>query len=77
MFELKVHFDERKFRDAASKAVMESLTKHIKQQVGSLRCPTHGQAPTVHVKGHSLDNLSFEVGGCCQDLIDRVTAKLK
>ena len=58
-------------------AVLSQVTESIKKSVGSIRCKEHNQAPKIKVKGRSIDKLSFEVFGCCEDLIKQVTRKLK
>jgi hypothetical protein len=63
--------------DALEKAVLQGVSDSIKQSVGSLRCPEHGSAPKIVAKGKSVDNLSFQVSGCCQKLIDKVQSKLQ
>jgi hypothetical protein len=63
--------------DALEKAVMQSVSDSIKRSVGSLRCSEHGASPKIVCKGRDLSNLSFEVSGCCQKLMDSVKARLK
>ncbi len=65
------------FGNAIEQAVLGQIADHIKKAVGSVRCPEHHQAPKIKVKGRNLDNLSFEVSGCCEKLIEKVTQKLK
>lgn len=64
-------------QNALEKALLQSIQESIQKKVGAIRCPEHGQAPKVICKGRSLDNLSFEVSGCCQSVIDSVVAKLR
>jgi hypothetical protein len=59
------------------RAILQSVSDSIKRNVGSLRCPEHSSAPKIVVKGRDLSNLSFEVSGCCQKLMDSVKARLK
>lgn len=63
--------------DALEGAVLDSVVESIKGSVGSIKCAEHGQSPKVIVKGRNLDNLSMEVSGCCDALIEKVSAKLK
>jgi hypothetical protein len=69
--------DPSRIGDALEKAVLGKVSDHILKVLSSVRCPEHGTSPKVTVKGRSLDNLSFEMAGCCQALIDAATAKLK
>jgi hypothetical protein len=59
--------------------VLSGVAESIKSSVGSIsiRCAEHGQAPKIKIKGRNIDNLSFDVSGCCDSLINKVEAKLK
>jgi len=63
--------------DELEKAIFKQVTENIKKALSSVRCPEHGEHPNVVVKGRSMDKLNFEVHGCCQNLIDLATSKLK
>ena len=63
--------------DALRKVALEAVVEGIQKALGSVRCQEHDQSPTVKVKGSTMDDLSFEVGGCCQSLIDAVQEKLR
>lgn len=67
----------RNMKDALESAVLGEVQDSIKKSVGSIRCKEHGSAPKITVNGRNLDNLSIEVNGCCDALIEQVTAKLK
>jgi len=62
--------------EVLTKAVFTSVAEQIKSKVGSVRCPDHGQSPKIICKGKSIENLGFEVTGCCEKLIDSVKRKL-
>lgn len=63
--------------DALEKAILQEVADNVKKALSSVRCREHGERPRVKVKGRSLDSLSFEVEGCCQELIDAAGKKLK
>jgi hypothetical protein len=65
------------FQDAIEKAIYQKVVDHITSTVGDARCPEHGQQPSITVSGTSLEDLSINVSGCCQKLIDTVKDKLK
>ncbi len=65
------------FVKGIEKAVLENATDQIVKALSSVRCKEHGQQPEVIVKGETINNLSFEVKGCCQKLIDQALEKLK
>jgi hypothetical protein len=73
---IRVEYDLRQFKDSLEKAAMESIVAQAKQKVGSVRCATHGQSPTVRVEGRALNRLTFDVQGCCQTVIDQVRSRL-
>ena len=82
MVEISFEINGRKVRpnqigEALTKAVLGKVQERIKKTVGSARCPEHGSTAKITCKGRSADQLSFEVSGCCQKLIDSVKAKLK
>lgn len=54
----------------------QKVARFVEQRVGGFRCPDHDKVPTVMVGGTSLDELSFEVQGCCQKAIHLVKQKL-
>lgn len=63
--------------DALECAILQEVTQSIKKALTSIRCPMHGGCPSVKATGRSLPSLSYEVEGCCQELIDRAVEKLK
>jgi hypothetical protein len=65
------------FGNALEQAVLQQVTENIKNSLSSVRCKEHGQRPKIKVKGQKIDNLTFEVEGCCQVLIDEALRKLK
>jgi hypothetical protein len=82
MVELSFEINGRKvsrnnMKDALEVAVLENVSAQIKQKVGSIRCSEHHQSPKIKGKGRSLTNLSFEISGCCDDIMDKVKSKLK
>lgn len=65
------------FGDEIEKAIFQEIIDGMKKTLNSVRCSEHGQRPAVKVKGRDFRNLSFEVKGCCQSIIDKATEKLK
>lgn len=81
MIDLKFEINGRpanpnNFRDPLERAVIEAVTKQVRQKVGSCRCPEHGRSPTLIAKGRDLQSLSFQVKGCCDKLIEDVKRRL-
>ena len=65
------------FANAIERAIYQQVRDSVVTALRGVTCPEHGQSPAVVVKGRSMDNLAFEVSGCCQDLIDRSLRKLR
>ena len=82
MFDISFEINGKKVNpnnmaDALESAVISDIADSIKKSVGNIKCSEHGKSPKVKVKGRNLDNLSIEVNGCCDALIEKVSAKLK
>lgn len=63
-------------REALEAASLSTVSAKVEQSVSHLRYAEHGQSPKIKVKGRNLRNLSFEVSGCCPDLIEKACATL-
>lgn len=73
---VKIEIDTNGLKSAIEKAAVKAITERVKKTVGTLRCADHAKSPTVKIKGSFLKNLSFEVSGCCEELISKVKKKL-
>ena len=55
--------------------------KHIREKINnstaSIRCNEHGRQASILVKGQNLDNLDYEVSGCCEEFVKKVKKRLK
>ena len=60
-----------------NEATRKKVEEYVTKRVGGLRCPDHDEPPTVVCSGTRLDNLNFEVRGCCQKMIYTVKRKLE
>lgn len=69
--------DPNQIGNVLEKMVLQQVAENIKQSLASVCCREHGQMPNIKVKGRNFNSLSFEVEGCCQDLIDRALLKLR
>jgi len=56
---------------------LKHVREKIKASVESIRCTKHDKQLSVLVKGQSLDNLNYEISGCCEDFIKKVKKKIK
>lgn len=68
--------DPRNAGNALEGAMFSAIENVLRQNVGSCRCSEHGQAPTLTAKGRSLDQLNYEVSGCCDKVIEDVKNRL-
>lgn len=64
-------------QDALMAAVLVSVKNHVIETIGSATCPEHGGSPNITIVGNSLEDVSFNVSGCCQGLIDEVKRKFE
>lgn len=76
MLKVEIDFNLKNLKSAIEKAAVKAAKEHVTKAVGSIRCSEHNKSPTVRIKGSSLKNLSFDVSGCCEDLIAKVKKKL-
>lgn len=58
------------------KAMMKDLKDTIQKQLRGIRCPIHGQSPSVTFRGTNLKNLKGEISGCCEELVRIAGEKL-
>ena len=56
---------------------LKHVSEKIKDSVASLSCAKHHKQASILVKGQSLDNLNYEVFGCCEDFIKKIKKKIK
>ena len=69
--------DPNRIGDAQEKAMLAEVATSTKKALSSVTCPEHGQKPKVTIKGRTVDDLSWEIEGCCQALIDTAMEKLQ
>ncbi|HCH5589367.1 TPA: hypothetical protein NKZ51_004736 [Vibrio parahaemolyticus] len=74
---ISISCDVKGIKNAIEKAVLSGVVDNVKKTVGSVRCKEHGKAPKIKIEGNNLNNLSFEVDGCCEEVIEQVKKKLK
>lgn len=65
-----------KIGDALMQAVLENLSRQIKERIGSIRDPETGEFPTVVMRGNSLDDLHMHVEGS-PELIELVRRRME
>jgi hypothetical protein len=68
--------DGRKYESLAemlqaegSKLIDDTMTE-VQRAIEAQRCPLHGRGPSATMT-RSGDRISFEIEGCCDDLVER------
>ena len=62
---------------ALERAVLDQVKERIQKAVGNAICPEHGSRASIIAEGTSLNDLSFNISGCCDKLVEIVKLKLK
>ena len=55
---------------------IEAIVESVAGKVGGIKCPDHMEPPRFICSGPSFDDLSLEVEGCCDKLVDIVKGGL-
>ena len=63
----KIGFDKNKLIKAAE----EIAEKELRRRVESLRCSVHGQRATLRRTGRTHDGPTYDIGACCEPLLER------
>lgn len=76
MVKIKWDTNFQSARTQLERTVMAQIEKAAVQAIGNFKCPAHKEAGEVLLSGKSLDQLGFQVSGCCEELIAKIEAKL-
>lgn len=57
-------------------AQLQQVVDSIVDRVEDMRCPVHNEHPRFVLHGDSIEELSLEVVGCCDGLVDMVRHRL-
>ncbi|MCW8829329.1 MAG: hypothetical protein OQK94_09785 [Gammaproteobacteria bacterium] len=57
--------------------IMEQIMNNITVRMEGLVCPEHQQAPRFLCSGDSFDDLSIEVHGCCEQLVELTRQRME
>lgn len=68
--------DPTRLENEAEAAILNQIVESIVDRAGELVCPEHGESPRFVCTGPDIDNLSLEVQGCCEALVDQVQRRL-
>jgi len=70
MLQVRFSFDAREFERAVLKTAAEAVLARLRR----VRCPEHGQYASVTVSGTKVQNIKFQISGCCEALVEAATA---
>lgn len=73
---LQIRWDLEALMRTIKGAALEAGAKEVASRLSNFRCPIHGEAPTVRVKGRSESELRLSVEGCCAELERQVKEAL-
>jgi len=68
--------DPTNIKDAEIAKQLDAIVESVVDKVGDLKCPEHSEAPRFICSGPDFDDLTLEVQGCCDKLVDIVKAVL-
>jgi len=66
----------RELENRTERAVLEELAHSLRIRLVGVECAVHKQGPQITASGDVVDDLAFDLAGCCQKLIDRAVAAL-
>ena len=57
-------------------AGVEEFKAQTEQKIRELRCPRHNQAPRLQFHGSTLRDITIQLSGCCEKLIEIANQKI-
>ena len=57
-------------------AGVEEFKAQTEQKIRELRCPRHNQAPRLLFHGSTLRDITIQLSGCCEKLIEIANQKI-
>lgn len=58
------------------KQQLQTIVNSVIDRVEDMRCEEHKETPRFLLYGDTIDDLSLEVHGCCEKLVEQVNARL-
>jgi hypothetical protein len=62
--------------DDLTKSIMEEIAEDTREQLGEMRCPTHGQLPVIIIRGEDPEEIEVEIEACCRKFEEAFDARL-
>ena len=63
--------------DDVFKNALKQQLDQVRQELEKVRCPFHGKAPTIVVRGHTAEDISADVESCCEQLGQLARERMK
>ena len=76
MLAVKWEFDGDDGELAAAQTVVQRILTKYQRALSGIRCPVHGSASLLIVRGRTLEDLNLSVEPCCQALVDEANAHI-
>lgn len=57
-------------------AGVEEFKAQTEQKIREVRCPRHRQAPRLRFHGSTLRDMTIQLSGCCEKLIEIANQKI-
>lgn len=81
MITIKYQIDEEKvdsnnFTDKQVKDFFSKIKTTIMDKLPEMKCKNHGKEPKIIIEGKDLNNLSYEITGCCENVKKEILEKL-
>src|SRR5262245_9696665 len=67
----------RRPTNSVDRVMLLAARNHVQRRLAGIRCPFHGEPPSVIATGPAPDRLQFSVQGCCDRLVERATHALE
>jgi len=55
---------------------LDDFRERTAQKVRDLRCPIHGQSPRLRFQGSSLRDITIQMSGCCDTLLNLANQRI-
>lgn len=65
--------DPDKIENPEEAKIVKNIMESVSEQVGDLYCKEHEAGPRFVCTGESYEDLTLEVMGCCETLVEQVT----
>lgn len=76
MVQVKWDFEGADLDKEAAEAAVGKVLNYYKQALAGFTCRVHSQEAWLKVHGRTLETLAVSIETCCQELLDRVNARI-